>query len=53
MLDFSKNKKIQNLLRRFPVMLEYRNERHILAFRRILERSLKYGYWNGKMAELS
>lgn len=50
MIVFSDNNKVQKLLKIFPLYLRYDNEKHILVFRRLLERSLKYGYWNGRMA---
>jgi hypothetical protein len=53
MNEFCDNERVQNLLTRFPLMLEYRDEKHVLVFRRLLERSLKYGYWNGSMAAVS
>lgn len=53
MVDFSRNQKVQNLLTKFPLILEYSDEKHILVFRRLLERSMKYGYWNGSMAAVS
>lgn len=53
MIEFSKHQKVQDLLENFPLILNYKNEKHILIFRRLLERSLKYGYWNGSMAAVS
>lgn len=50
---FSKRKRVQNLLEKFPLFLENNNEKHILVFRRLLECSLKYGYWNGSVAAIS
>ena len=50
MQEFTEHRKVQNLLQRFPLFLKHSDEKHILAFRRLLERSLKYGYWNGRMA---
>ncbi len=48
--EFFNNQNVQNLLQNFPLFLTYGDEKHILVFRRLLERSLKYGYWNGRMA---
>ena len=50
---FSNHKKAQKLINTFPLHLDAANEKHILVFRRLIDRSLKYGYWNGRMAALS
>ena len=51
--NFSKDKKVKRLLRMHPLMLHNKNEVDILTFRRLLERALKYGFWNGSMAKVS
>jgi len=53
MKDFTDNRKVQRLLNRFPSMLNANKEKHVLVFRRLIERAMKYGYWNGSMAAVS
>lgn len=47
------NTNVIKLLKTFPLYLNSSNEKHVLVFRRLLERAMKYGYWNGEMADLS
>jgi hypothetical protein len=45
-----KDVEVSDLLKSYPLHLNGNNEKHALAFRRLLEGSLRHGYWNGKVA---
>lgn len=41
------------LIRNYPLMLNAKNPKHLLVFRRMIEWSMTKGFWAGTMAEES
>lgn len=45
--------KLQKLMDAHPLILDAKNQKHVLVFRRMLEWSMCQGRWSGWMAEQS
>ena len=53
MIEFSDDTKVKRLIDDFPTILDSNNEKHILVFRRLIEKSMACGYWHGSIAAIS
>lgn len=52
-VDFLNNAKIKQLLSKSPMILDDKNQEHILVFRRVLEIAVSQGRWFGMTSQVS